>query len=376
LADLVAAPLELAQKTGVTIPVIEAPPEPIAMEEETTTQPETSRQADQHEEQRQFLRAQIYRYENARKQLNPELDSEMTQAYDRKISEAKTAITGLKPLNTRIEQLQQIVDGQRKRVAQANDAITNWTNLRDAWAEKANAKELELQSMKAEQSRLTAAGATQLQQQQQLQQQLQQPQLDAVQLLRSMIQAQAGGPAELQSLIHNATIQLGGASVFMMPTPVVPVSLGRVPADTQPQSSTPITIHHSDLQSTGMRGSPPFDPSLFGSASVTRADPYTIPTPQRQHAAAHSPERRARSLSPRASPPPPTTGGGRTVGQRFAQDLRHHARVKKTHFEKPRRNDELEEAQQQEDLLASHATLMAEQAEMRGVTEAQDDSQL
>ena len=138
MKDFMEAPLKLAQQTGVEMP--QQPTEMDTQDDAATApgpkaDPAPSKVED-HDEKRAQLSAAIIRYEKLIGLLDPNEEPELIAAYKTKIENTKQLVTGLKPLQQRIEQLQNILDGQETRIKRANTVISNWETLRDGWQQK------------------------------------------------------------------------------------------------------------------------------------------------------------------------------------------------------------------------------------------------
>ena len=110
-----------------------------------TNQAETS---DQQTEQRKQLRASIEKNEAIIRLLDPDLDRGKIRECELRIQSNNQSISLLKPLPQRIGSLQKVVDSQGQRITRANQVIHNWRLLRDAWQQKQEGLNADLQELK------------------------------------------------------------------------------------------------------------------------------------------------------------------------------------------------------------------------------------
>ena len=160
MMDYVNAPLKFAQQSGISIPaLIPAVTEDADMAPVPKTRVPKATQDSLPETyftQRDELRMAIEKNESIIKLLDPAQDRERIREYELMITRDKSAISSLKPLPHRIESLQRVVDAQAQRVMRANQVISNWQLLRDAWQEKHDQYALDLQEMKRQQAEMQA----------------------------------------------------------------------------------------------------------------------------------------------------------------------------------------------------------------------------
>ena len=244
LLDYANAPLMLAKQTGISIPSLMQEDHYMAPSEEVVTADKTE-VSDPTMEQRKMFRASIEKHEAIIKLLDPDLDQGKIQECERQIQRDKQSISSLKPLPQRIESLQKVVDSQWQRIARANQVISNWELLRDAWQQKHDGLNAELLTLKKQQAEQQAAligstldsGGKELQlsqlqlQSQQLLQLLQgilaaatTPSIDQALLCQELTKASQMMNAIDPSLAPVQTIQASPPKTF----PAAPPSLGSI----------------------------------------------------------------------------------------------------------------------------------------------------
>jgi len=315
MMDYVNAPLKFAQQSGITIPAFIA-----AEKEDTDMTPVPKTRAPKISQdnlpetyftQRDELRSAIEKSESIIKLLDPVHDKERIREYELMITRDKSAISSLKPLPHRIESLQRVVDAQAQRVMRANQVISNWQLLRDAWQEKHDHHARDLQEMKRQHAEIQAQEVGSKLEQSGSEQQLSQLQSHVqqlTQLLQGIIttaqyssmdtQAFANllGTANqtLVSIQHGHQQQqqplLAASPVHTNSFPQCPASLGRV----QSQDCAGSPLHGAAMG--GMSSPLPGMPTPLAGKPLT-----TVPTPARaSHTEdTHGDTRRIRSHSPR-----------------------------------------------------------------------------